>query len=106
VLEWLTAMETESCRFQEETVEQLMEVEQDVDRAASDGKFHLQHLTKVEVQAQASYQQSTATQAQVEGLRQQTDTITKTMRSFDKNVTHMNEFLEGLITRLERMCFD
>lgn len=106
----LTAMETESRRFQEETVERLTEVEQDVDRAASDGKvqgeFLAQQLAKVEVQAQSAYQQSAATQVQVEGLRQQTHAITETMRSFNENATRTSEFLGGLMTRLERMRFD
>jgi len=106
----LTAMETESRRFQEETVERLTEVEQDVDRATSDGRvqgeFLAQQLAKVEVQAQSAYQQSSATQAQVDGLRQQTHAITETMRSFNENATRTGEFLGGLMTRLERMRFD
>ena len=106
----LTAMETDSRRFQEETVERLTEVEQDVDRAASDGKvqgeFLAQQLAKVEVQAQSAYQQSAATQARVDGLSQQTHAITETMRSFNENATRTSEFLGGLMTRLERMCFD
>jgi len=103
-------METDSRRFQEETVERLTEVEQDVDRAASDGKvqgeFLAQQLAKVEVQAQSAYQQSAATQARVDGLSQQTHAITETMRSFNENATRTSEFLGGLMTRLERMCFD
>jgi len=106
----LTAMETDSRRFQEETVERLMEVEQDVDRAASDGKvqgeFLAQQLAKVEVQAQSAYQQSAATQARVDGLSQQTHAITETMRSFNENATRTSEFLGGLMTCLERMRFD
>jgi len=106
----LTAMEADSHRFQEETVERLTEVEQDVDRAASDGKvqeeFLVQQLAKVEVQAQSAYQQSAATQARVNGRSQQTHAITETMRSFNENATHMREFLGGLMIRLERMRFD
>ena len=106
----LTAMENKNRRFQEETVDRLTEVEQDVDRVASDGKvqgeFLTQNLAKVQVQAEAAYQQSTATQAQVDSLRQQTDAITATMQSFNENATRTNEFLGGLMTRLERIRFD
>ena len=106
----LTAVESETRQFKEETFERLTEVEQDVDRVASDGRiqgeFLTQNLAKVQGQAQAAYRQGEATQAQLDSMRQQTEAITETMRSFDENSRRMNDFMGGLMTRLERIRFD